>query len=319
MKNDTIKKYVINNFTPRKNQRARIKKLYNELQGFLGTDKCFQTGSYARFTAIRPVHDLDIFYIFGSDLTTDDAVHQLPELAKKIENEFKGICSEEFTVEIQNASIELQFDDEFSIDIVPAIETGKTTSDLGTPIYIVPNRKTTNWKWSDPKGYKEITKQTDEASEKNLRRTIRFVKGWRKGCKARDNDFKLKSFHIEQIFIEMFQEDNNLELYDAIKKFYDEVPNNLLSARFEDRAYENEPENVFIDEYVNELTTTQRDQILQWSSAQLGRIQDIELATNEDEILRIIGEIMSCSNSVNGQSQTTGTSNSFTPSGQHLV
>ncbi|NQV17700.1 MAG: nucleotidyltransferase [Armatimonadetes bacterium] len=316
MKNEVLKNYIINNISPRTTQRDRIKKLYGELKLYLGDDLCFQTGSYARFTAIRPVNDLDVFYIFSDGATTSNALKALPELAKKLENEFPQECSENFSVELQTHSVKLQFDDDFSIDVVPAVDIGKVTSDLNTPIYVVPDKKTLEWKNSDPKGYREITKQTDEASEGSLRRAIRFVKSWRKGCKDRDDDFKLKSFHIEQIFIEIFQENDGIELFDAIKLFYSEIPNNLLSARFEDRAYVEESEDVFIDEYVNELSLAERNQIINWSSSQLTKIKAIESAETEEGIIKIIEDIMSCSGEVK-DTTSAKTGDSFRPSGQH--
>jgi len=318
MKNEVLKEYIINNITPQESQRDRITKLYGELRGCLGAEKCFQTGSYARFTAIRPVDDLDVFYVFGDGATIESALSALPELAKKLEDEFSAECSENFSVEIQTHSIKLEFEDGFSIDVVPAVDTGNVTSDLNTPIYMVPDKKTLDWKLSDPEGYKEVTKQTDDVSERSLRRAIRFVKAWRRGCKDRDDNFKLKSFHIEQIFIEIFQEENDIELCDTIKRFYSELPNNLLSARFEDRAYKGEPGTVFIDEYVNELTSTERNQIIEWSSSQLAKIQAIESADSKDKIVRIIEDIMTCSSEIKSIS-STASSTSFRPSGQHQI
>ena len=305
MKNEILKNYIINNISPRATQRKRIEKLYGELKSHLGDDLCFQTGSYARFTAIRPVNDLDIFYVFSDGATTSSALEALPGLTERLKNEFSKKCSEDFSVEQQTHSVKLQFDDDFSIDVVPAVDTGRVTSDLNTPIYVVPNKKTLEWKDSDPKGYKEITKQTDEASGRSLRRAIRFVKSWRKGCKDRDDDFKLKSFHIEQIFIEIFQENDEIELYDAIKLFYSKIPNNLLSARFKDRAYIGESEDVFIDEYVNELSAAERNQIMDWSGSQFTKIEAIESAETEEGIIKIIEDIMSCSSEVKDTTSAT--------------
>lgn len=315
MKNKILKKYIIENLNPRKNQVDRIKKLYDELNNYLGKDKCFQTGSYARFTAIRPVNDLDIFYIFGNDLTVDEALDSLPQLAKDLEENFSDTCSEKFTVEIQTHSIKLQFEDSFSIDIVPAVETNKTTSDLHTQIYLVPDEETGNWISSDPKGYKEITKEIDEKSDKNLRKSVRFVKSWRKGCKKNDDNFKLKSFHIEQILIEIFKEDNNISLYDAIKLFYENIPANLLTARFRDRA----DNSIFIDKYIEELDSSEINQIINLSENQLRKIKSIGEATEESQILDLIAEIMLCSSSpIEQKTNPTPTTNSFNPSGQHI-
>ena len=310
MKNEILNQYIINNLTPKKEHRKRIKKLYEELKSYLGDDKCFQTGSYARFTAIRPVNDLDVFYIFRDGITTFGAIQELPKLAERLENEFSKRCSEHFDVEIQTHSIKLEFDDEFSIDVVPAVETDKKTEDFQTNIYIVPNEETGEWISSDPKGYKELTKSVDEKSERNLRRAVRFVKSWKKGCKTCDKNFKLKSFHIEQIFIEAFQNNPDMELYDAIRVFFEELPANLLRARFIDRA----DDSLFIDQYVNELSTLERNKITNFAESQLNKIEEMESLTDENKILELICEVIACQENTSNNPSTDG----FTPSGQHV-
>jgi tRNA nucleotidyltransferase (CCA-adding enzyme) len=178
--NQIVASYVYDKITPLKTQRIRIKKLYKELREFLGENNCFQTGSYARHTSIRPVNDLDVFYFYEDTTSTDDIGESLSELHENIKENFKSECSEEFETELQTHSVKIQFLDGFSIDVVPAVETGKATADLDTLIYKVPVEDTGEWILSDPKGYKEIAKTTDENSDKNFRRAVRIIKACRK-------------------------------------------------------------------------------------------------------------------------------------------
>lgn len=294
MIDDTLRTYVRKNIRPRKSQRDRITKLYGELKDFLGETNCFQTGSYARFTAIRPVHDLDIFYIFRDGKTTFGAEQALPELAQSIENEFSKICSESFTVDTQTHSVKLSFDDDFSIDVVPAVETNSVTDDFGDPIYIVPVESSGEWIFSDPKGYKKLTKETDDKADKNLRYAIRLVKAWRKGCKDRDDDFKLKSFHIEQILIEIFEVEPSTSLHDAVKTFFSKVPENLLTPRFEDRAYINENEVVYIDQYIADLTAAERSEIIDLAEVQEKLYDSLTEDMHEGEIEKLLNSSLTC-------------------------
>ena len=316
MIDDTLKEYTRKKIRPLKSQRTRITKLYAELKDFLGENNCFQTGSYARFTAIRPVHDLDIFYIFRDGKTTFGAEQALPEVAQRIEQEFSKVCSESFTVDTQTHSVKLSFDDDFSIDVVPAVETDTITDDFGDPIYIVPVESSGEWIFSDPKGYKKLTKETDATADNKLRYAIRLVKAWRKGCKDRDDDFKLKSFHIEQIMIEIFEEESDISLHDAVKTFFSKVPENLLTPRFEDRAYVNETDTVYIDQYISELTASERAEIINLSEVQEGLYNTITESMDDGEIEALLNSSLTCQQPV---AKAIDNSTVFKPAGPHKL
>jgi hypothetical protein len=320
MIDEVLRTYTQDKIRPLKKQRDRITKLYGELKDFLGEGNCFQTGSYPRFTAIRPVHDLDVFYIYRDGKTTAGVELALPDLAKRIEAEFSKVCSEKFTVEAQTHSVKLCFPENFSVDVVPAIETSLLTEDYGDPIYCVPVESTGNWIFSDPKGYKKLTKDIDELANKKLRYSIRLIKAWRKGCKDRDDEFKFKSFHIEQIMIEIFIENPDISIYDAIRTFYSSVSENLLSARFEDRAYTRRGETRYIDEYVNELTSVERDQILQLANAQFDLYESMDGVDGQmvdEDIKKTLDMSLLCKNGL----KTEGVDNPrvFKPAGPHSV
>jgi hypothetical protein len=316
MIDDTLKKYTRKKIRPLESQRTRITKLYGELKDFLGEHNCFQTGSYARFTAIRPVHDLDIFYIFRDGKTTLGAQQALPEVAQSIEQEFSKVCSESFTVDTQTHSVKLSFDDDFSIDVVPAVETETVTDDFGDPIYIVPVESSGEWIYSDPKGYKKLTKETDDTADNKLRYAIRLVKAWRKGCKDRDDDFKLKSFHIEQMMIEIFEEKPSIDLHEAVRSFFSKVPENLLTPRFEDRAYVNESDTVYIDQYISELTALERAEIINLSEVQEELYNSMTEEMDEEEIDALLNSYLTCQLPV---AKTTDNSTVFKPAGPHKL
>ncbi len=56
--NQAINHYIKENLSPKQEQRDYITAKYAELRDFL-SGNCFQAGSYARYTATDPVHDLD--------------------------------------------------------------------------------------------------------------------------------------------------------------------------------------------------------------------------------------------------------------------
>ncbi len=69
--NQIINKYISDNLSPTQEQRDYITEKYEELNNML-SGNCFQTGSYARFTAGNPVHDLDTFHPVRDASIEDD-------------------------------------------------------------------------------------------------------------------------------------------------------------------------------------------------------------------------------------------------------
>jgi tRNA nucleotidyltransferase (CCA-adding enzyme) len=70
--NEIIENFIKANLYPTKDERANISTKYNELLEMIpqSTFHMFQSGSYARTTAVTPVDDLDI--ICDSDNPTTD-------------------------------------------------------------------------------------------------------------------------------------------------------------------------------------------------------------------------------------------------------
>ena len=51
--------------SPSTEEQELISDIYQSYNDLLGNDKCIQVGSYPRFTAISPIHDLDLIYFLG--------------------------------------------------------------------------------------------------------------------------------------------------------------------------------------------------------------------------------------------------------------
>src|SRR5258708_2248515 len=122
--NQVINNYVRDNLSPKPERRTYISAKYEALCALLGGE-CFQSGSYARFTAINPVHDLDMIYVVH-DVTIKLEPHRFMEaLAAKIKHStIPGIKD----VQVQNHSVTIIFehgDAYFSIDVVPPVEMMK--------------------------------------------------------------------------------------------------------------------------------------------------------------------------------------------------
>ena len=63
--NTLLRSYVRENLTPTIDDIQFVSKIYQSFNDLLGVNNCVQIGSYPRYTAIKPLHDLDILYIMG--------------------------------------------------------------------------------------------------------------------------------------------------------------------------------------------------------------------------------------------------------------
>ncbi len=64
--NAALRQFVKDKLTPTQEDRDFVSTVYDSFRQLLN-DACIQIGSYPRFTAIRPLHDLDILYRLFAD------------------------------------------------------------------------------------------------------------------------------------------------------------------------------------------------------------------------------------------------------------
>lgn len=268
-----------------------VTKIYDSFKSVLNQN-CIQIGSYPRFTSIRPLHDLDILYILGNwEEQNHNPQKLLEELLNKIESNYQNPTNYKIEISLQTHSVTVIFKDNdneeiFSVDIVPAYIFSKNEFQQDT--YKVPevlkqkhkNRqnfykklseehKEMSWIHTDPRGYIEVAKQVNE-SNNDFRKTVKFIKSWKNSCKDKYEDFKLKSFHIEQVVTKHFQENGNLEIFDSIFNFFVEIPQIISSSQIKNRA--NGEEN--IDEYINKLTEEQKQKIIEARDCFLKKLEE---------------------------------------------
>ncbi|HEV3482806.1 MAG TPA: hypothetical protein VGR97_10820 [Candidatus Acidoferrales bacterium] len=166
----------------------------------------------------------------------------------------------------------------FAIDVVPAFTSG-TKNEFGDEIFWVPEiletsirkratqyvklleAKKTEREWwlrSDPLGYIRIAADLN-ALNGDFRKTTKFIKRWKYNCEARSDDFSLKSFHIEQVLLEIYKQNPGVSIFDALFGFLYDIPKIIAQPQIRDRANHTK----FIDDYVKDLTGQQRKRIIQ--------------------------------------------------------
>lgn len=262
--------------SPTESERGVVSDLYSAFQSLLGQANCLQVGSYPRFTAITPIHDLDILYVIGewhADWPTDSYTPEevIDELERNIrENFVKPGGSVITAIDKQTHSVSVTFkfgEQEFSVDVVPAYSFG--TNKFGQPTYRVPeilkkkghsvrlelyqekisNAEHIGWIDSDPRGY--ISVATEVGQNGDFRKSVKIAKYWKDQIKLVDKNMKLKSFHIEQVITQFFQNDPEGTIFDALFTFFVDFPNTVLVAnQITDRINEDK----FIDDYIDDFS-----------------------------------------------------------------
>ncbi len=313
-----INAHVKEHLSPKLAEREMVSREYETLCGFVG-GSCFQSGSYARFTSTTPVNDLDLIWLVPDKLLDINVVRKsgtevnpnhldpsaiLSELANNLESAYKQ-AGRQVRIETQSHSIGIYFgesDEEFSIDLVPAIATGRK-NEYGDDIYWVPQiaelsksrRRQAystyapiDWIKSDPRGYIQDAQEMNDQNA-SFRKVAKFVKKWRLGCKSRNDDFPLKSFHLELIVSDIFKEDLGLSTFSAIEQFFSRLDVCLVTPAFVDRA---DPSR-FVDAYVANLTSEEREEMNRLAQSALAILQEmLGVTSTEDGVRQLIDQLL---------------------------
>jgi len=280
--NTLLRIYVKDTLSPTQDDIQFVSRIYKSFNELLGTCNCIQIGSYPRYTAVRPLHDLDILYIIGDWADINEVPERLmTDLAQKSRKEYKNPTNYKIDIAVQTHSISFRYlnikDEEvFAVDLVPALKKGQ--NEFGKSVFYVPEiikqrrgdyrkqfydeairtKKEIIWIKTDPLGYIEVASIINNVND-DFRKTVKFVKGWKNGCKVINDEFKLKSFHLEQLVTRDYQQNKNLEIFDAVFIFFTELKHNILVPNIKDRA----DGSKYIDNYLNDLSVSQRNLINQ--------------------------------------------------------
>ena len=297
--NDAVNNYVRDHLSPKPEQREYISEKYNELKLFLG-GVCFRTGSYARYTAIDPVHDLDVIYPVTNVAVRDNPTILVNQLLAQLKEQYKASSTKIKQIYAQTHSVTIELADspggDFSIDAVPAIALTEKNND-GHSLFLVREFQRLNhrnrqqryersaerpigWIKSDPRGYIKAASDLNDANG-DFRHATKLIKGWRHACKmAYQDDFKLKSFHLERIVSLYFESNQDSSTVEAIVACLVGLPDYLDQAQIPDRA----DSGRLIDEYVNEISVPERNLILRLQGGALAIAKQLPLCSSDEEV-----------------------------------
>lgn len=303
--NTNLREYVKNNLSPTAEDKSLVTSLYDSIKAVLG-NSCLLVGSYARFTASKPLHDVDILLISGN--FDSDNLHPqtiLSKIESDLKTSFKNPTHYSYSISQQTHSITISFKDgnveKFAVDIVPAFISG-SKNEFGDDTYWVPEiikvgkshriekysefqkTKKTEMDWwikTDPRGYIKSATLLNDANE-DFRKATKFVKRWKHHQKEGSPDFKFKSFHIEQVLFSIFKSNPSFTIFDAIFKFFCEIEVTIKNPQIKDRA----DSQKYIDSYLGELTIEQKQMIVAARDAFLIKLENIVSASDIQSLLK---------------------------------
>ena len=295
LRNNKLNSLISERFSPTQDERTYISGKYQALQLISG-ESVFQSGSYGRFTAIHPVHDLDVIYVCTDPLLESQPLQFMKKVKRLIDQAgLAGVTS----VDVQTHSVTVNFGDAsapFSIDIVPALELNEL-NEFGQPLYRVPEILTMSrlhreqryksaasdpikWVKSDPRGYLQAASDLNAVND-NFRHTVKLVKAWRHAAKtAYGNAFKLKSFHIELIVTDYFVRNRNALTADALVGSLGDIGNSLRAPSIRDRANH----DIFVDQYIADLSQQEKELIYKLQTEAYNAASSI-LASQDNDTL----------------------------------
>lgn len=278
--NAALRKLAKEHLSPTEMERNFVSRVYGSIQAVLGEKNCLQIGSYPRFTAITPLHDLDVLYVIGlQGGDTSGASKVLRDLQQTLQRDYKNPTRYAFEISLQTHSISIAFmegeEEVFAVDIVPAYPSGK--NEFGEDIYLVPEifskshrakmrryeelaerRQAMTWIKSDPRGYIHVARDVNDANP-DFRKAVKIAKAWKQTCCEANESFKLKSFHLEQVITAYFRTNRSIDIFDAVFRFFCDIPSLLVKPMIPDRA---DPGRM-IDAYVADLTPLERKTVIQ--------------------------------------------------------
>lgn len=302
--NSILRSYIKENLTPTMEDIQFVSNIYQSFNDLLGVNYCAQIGSYPRYTAIKPLHDLDILYIMGDwNSNNNDPHFDLKSMADKFLKEYENPTHFDIDIVVQTHSISFRYLDNetevFAVDLVPSLVDGKNEFYRNT--FRVPeiikihrgkkraeyyerklhNKENITWIKTDPLGYIEVASGINKQNE-DFRRSVKFIKRWKHECKEKNENFKLKSFHLEQLITENYKQNNHLDVFDSIFKCLTELKNKIATPIIRDRG----DNSKFIDSYISELTENERNLIYEAVDAILISFENVDDIKDVNQIVK---------------------------------
>jgi len=247
---DCEKCKIINAHTTlRKELRERLF-LMEEVESDGGDDiYSFLTGSYKRGTQIRPPKDAEFFNVFKADSYKDFTPSEMLNILYAALVDIYPEKEKNGQIIVQTHSINVQFEDGFGIDVIPAFEDGEL---YRIPHVPEPGEGDESWLISNPKIHEEVVRELNKKTGGMFVPLVRLIKAWRRD-KCKPIDLDIKSFLLEILAAKIFENTAISSYSQGLATFFSEASNYLNEPCIKDPANKKN----YIDDY---LTNEDREQ-----------------------------------------------------------
>ncbi|MFT3765476.1 MAG: CBASS oligonucleotide cyclase [Minicystis sp.] len=154
-----------------------------------GISRDFLSGSYARATAIKPLHDIDLFVVLDPTAHRDVyPSNTVPPSAclKKVHRALAAAYPTANTPTLQQRSVNIVFTGTgIGYDVVPAFENR-------AGMFVIPDRGRDAWIETQPEAHRAALVAANEKAGGKLNALIKMAKHWKK-----EHRVPLRSFHLE--------------------------------------------------------------------------------------------------------------------------
>lgn len=153
----------------------------------------FLSGSYSRRTAIRPLHDIDIFVILGETQGTPSS-HAIAALQRVQQALGEAYPKKKLPI-VQQHSVNIEFSESgIAFDVVPSFQSVQQEE------YFIPQRDTGRWICTNPQRHEELGIEANEKAGKKLKPLLKAAKHWKRRQRSRP----FTSFHLEAMSYSAF-------------------------------------------------------------------------------------------------------------------
>ena len=174
--------------TDASNQAKNLRAELNTRLG--GITRDFISGSFGRRTAIRPLHDIDLFLVLDRAKHADvypSATVKLSAVLKKVQAALVAAYPHN-TVRLQTRSVNIVFaSPAVGYDVVPAFDTSDGQ-------FMIPDRDPDRNEWinTNPEAHKKALADANTRAGSKLDALIKMAKHWKS-----KSGTKIRSFHLE--------------------------------------------------------------------------------------------------------------------------
>jgi len=163
----------------------------------------FLSGSYSRNTAIRPLHDIDLFVVMGETAppggySTSSESITAESVLKQVRKALKDQWPNKELPILQRHSVHIGFEGTgIEFDVVPAYAVPTP----GQEVFLIPERETGTWVKTNPNIHKQRSTEANETAGKKLKPLLKAVKHWNR----HHGSTPLGSFHLEVMSYSAFR------------------------------------------------------------------------------------------------------------------